>query len=287
LKDPIDLLRAPSFAIGWRVATVSLGVALCLAACGQTSTTASSPAQPVATAVTSRAPESSAASANAATENPKLGDLAVATTAPDSPGMDALGTGTLGGKTDRGVGCFWLASSGGSRTALVWPFGFTAQTDPLRLLGGDGQVVAQSGDRVELGGGSFPDSVPRPEDDPCSIGTTFIVSTVAAVNGVQVNVGAGSLKLETRAPGSLPSCSDAAATDLMVVMANGEVEVMLPSGLSLPATWPAGFAARWGNRVEVTDDTAVPVMTQGVRNADVKALMASDHVDICGVGSRI
>lgn len=201
--------------------------------------------------------------------------------------MDALGTGTLGGKTHAGMGCFWLASSSGSRTALVWPYGFTAQTDPLRLLGGDGQLVAAPGDRVELGGGSFPNSVPPPEDDPCSIGTTFIVSTIVAVNDVQVNVGGGSLKLHTRAPGSLPSCSDAATTDLMVVMADGEVEVMLPSGVSLPATWPAGFSARWGNRVEVTDDMAAPVMTQGVRSVDVKALIASDHVDICGVGSRI
>ena len=38
---------------------------------------------------------------------------------------------------------------------------------------------------------------------------------------------------------------------------------------------------------EVTDDMAAPVMTQGVRSVDVKALIASDHVDICGVGSRI
>lgn len=239
-----------------------------------------SPIAPTATV------ESSVAT-DAAPITPDPGSLQIATTPPDAPGMDALGIGKLAGKSQDGIGCFWLISPSGLKTALVWPFGFTAGSDPLEVLGGDGQLIAEPGDQVELGGGSFPNRAPTPGDDPCDIGTAFIVSTVAAVNGVQLNVGAGSLKLDTRALGELTECRDAPTANLTVAMIDGKVEVMLPSGASLPATWPAGFSAHWGNRVGIADGAAKTVMTQGVRDADVRALLGKDRVDICGFGSQI
>lgn len=36
---------------------------------------------------------------------------------------------------------------------IVWPHGYTARTDPLRVIDENGQVVARVGDRVRLGGG--------------------------------------------------------------------------------------------------------------------------------------
>lgn len=85
--------------------------------------------------------------------------LVLATSAPDSPGMDALAIGNLAGEIRGGTVCFWLEPTSGSvdgpRTALLWPFGFGALADPLRLTGPDAQVIAAVGDAVGLGGGGM------------------------------------------------------------------------------------------------------------------------------------
>lgn len=119
------------------------------------------------------------------------GAIPVATAPPATFGMDARGVGTLGGKIERDQACFWLVSDQGSRTALIWPYGFTAQREPLRVLASDGSVIAAPGDRIEIGGGAFP-GPPTPKDDPCGIGKDFIVSAVVSVNGAAPSFKAGS-----------------------------------------------------------------------------------------------
>lgn len=40
---------------------------------------------------------------------------------------------------------------------LVWPREFRANIDPLELLDENGQVLARGGERIAVGGGSFPE----------------------------------------------------------------------------------------------------------------------------------
>ena len=214
------------------------------------------------------------------------GTLAIATNPPDSPGMDALAIGTLGGGTRPDGACFWF--EGSSRVALSWPYGFSARNDPLRLIGGDGQVLARRGDHVELGGGTFPNYVPTPEQDPCKTGDLFVVSTLASVNGVPLDVGGGSLHLITRARGTSGFCSDAPRVALMLVMVDGRLQVRnVSTGVTIPATWPQGFVAHWGNRITMLDAAGTAVMTQGVEDAAVRARMTPQGADICGFGDKI
>ena len=44
-------------------------------------------------------------------------------------------------------------AGGGGRTAPVWPFGYTAASNPLRIYDQDGVLVAREGDVIQMGGG--------------------------------------------------------------------------------------------------------------------------------------
>jgi hypothetical protein len=145
---------------------------------------------PRETASIAASPESPASTAPSADASLAPGVVPVATSAPGGGG-DALAAGTLGGRTHPGGACFWLGE-GSRRVALVWPFGFTALTDPLRLVGGDRQVLARRGDHVQLGGGGPPvDYVLTPAQDPCKTGDVFAVSSVVSVNGAPLEVYGG------------------------------------------------------------------------------------------------
>jgi hypothetical protein len=65
-------------------------------------------------------------------------------------GMDALGTFTL--RFDAQQGCVH-GEFGQEHTGLIWPFGYYAEANPLRVYDQDGQLVAQEGDVLESGGG--------------------------------------------------------------------------------------------------------------------------------------
>jgi hypothetical protein len=217
--------------------------------------------------------------------------------------MDARGIGTLGGGTYPGGACFWFEKDGIRGMGLVWPHGFTARRDPLRLIGGDGQVVAKRGDHVELGGGSAPGYVPTPEQDPCHTGEIYVVGTVASVNGVDLDVYEGSLRLDIRAPGTSNFCIGTPREELMLGMLDGRLQVQIvsagdlsetPGGAAprrtdvwVPATWPDGFVAKWGNRVTIQNRAGDIVMTQGVADTEVRARVTSDGADICGFGDLI
>lgn len=85
---------------------------------------------------------------------------------PEGTGLEAPLGGRLEGDAD--TGCVWLVSREyeadvpGGRVATVWPRGFTALWDPLRLMRSTGEVAAVEGDVVRTGGGLVPMSPPVP-----------------------------------------------------------------------------------------------------------------------------
>ena len=90
----------------------------------------------------------------------KSSQLAVATisaSSSDPIGFQARNTGILQGQANPdGTACFWLGT-GTNRAVIIWPHGFTARDNPLRLVDGDGREEARVGDRITLGGGYLPE----------------------------------------------------------------------------------------------------------------------------------
>jgi hypothetical protein len=201
-------------------------------------------------------------------------------------GGDALGEGTIHGQALGGSACFWLVSSTGWRSALVWPFGFAASAPPLTLVGPDGQALARPGDAISVGGGGPPiGSDPRPDLDPCGIGYVFWVSEVVSVNGDPVYIGEGSLRLVTRA-GAGAACAGGSLPALMLVMSDGVLRLRASDGSILDATWPAGFTARAGSRITVVDPAGHVVATQGKETTGLQGSIAASKVEVCGAGTN-
>src|SRR5437879_13464426 len=75
-------------------------------------------------------------------------------------GMQAGLGGRLEGQANHdGTACFWIATEQG-RMYLIWPAGYSARTNPLRIIDDRGRVLALSGDYSQaagLGGGLGPD----------------------------------------------------------------------------------------------------------------------------------
>jgi hypothetical protein len=67
-------------------------------------------------------------------------------------GMDALGLFRL--KYDSELNCVYFGDGSDSdRTVPMWPFGYSATSDPMTVYDYDGNQVASEGDQLELGGG--------------------------------------------------------------------------------------------------------------------------------------
>jgi hypothetical protein len=71
--------------------------------------------------------------------------------------MTALVRGTL----ESDGKCFWLGAVHGypgpkMHKYILWPYGYTARSNPLRVLDESGRVLARVGDQVNLGGGEVP-----------------------------------------------------------------------------------------------------------------------------------
>jgi hypothetical protein len=86
------------------------------------------------------------------------------------PGADLEGT--LGGDAQLEGGCAWL-DTGDERYEVVWPDGYRVEFEPLRLVGGDGEAVAEEGDRVRLTGAVDPERM-----SICMIGPIFVADAV-------------------------------------------------------------------------------------------------------------
>lgn len=80
-------------------------------------------------------------------------------------------TGTLGGSAQLEGGCVWI-DTGSGRYEVAWPAGYSAETNPVRLLR-DGEVVAQAGDRLSLSG-----AVDAEAMTVCQVGPLFKATAV-------------------------------------------------------------------------------------------------------------
>ena len=105
------------------------------------------------------------------------GERSIALPASGSAG----GTGTIYGELegDARTGCVWLrpsAPADGSNKgliSLVWPSGFTARTNPIRVYRADGRLAATAGERLRLGGKW------TSAGDRCRVSdTTWLISTI-------------------------------------------------------------------------------------------------------------
>jgi|GEM_PF-4250492 len=82
-------------------------------------------------------------------------DAAGGAPTPTRPPVEPAGTeirGALGGDAQLEGGCAWVETDDGTRHEVLYPEGYTVEFDPLRLLGPDGEVIAQEGDRIEVPG---------------------------------------------------------------------------------------------------------------------------------------
>ena len=197
--------------------------------------------------------------------------------------MDALGGGTLGVEQRANAICFSVTPGdyGFSRTALIWPHGFSAGGDPISILGPDGQQLGRSGDLVTLGGGAPPRGfVPAPSQDPCGYGTIFWVSSVVSVNGHEWNIGEGSLRLTLR-PSADGACQGTRLEPLMLVMVDEHLQLrVVSSGEDLEVTWPAGYVVRT-NPIRVIGPSGKTVATQGRESDGLLGTIGPTSVTVC------
>jgi hypothetical protein len=73
--------------------------------------------------------------------------------------LAALGGRLEGQANHDGRACFWVASEQ-DRTCQIWPAGYSARANPLRIIDDRGRVLIRAGDNSQaagLGGGLGPD----------------------------------------------------------------------------------------------------------------------------------
>lgn len=69
--------------------------------------------------------------------------------------MEITAPGPLLSRLSAGRACFWFVAVNGTEVSIVWPAGWTARSDPLRMLNGAGEVIATTGDVGLSFSGSF------------------------------------------------------------------------------------------------------------------------------------
>ncbi|MGH3441135.1 MAG: hypothetical protein ACRDUY_03645, partial [Nitriliruptorales bacterium] len=101
---------------------------------------------------------------------------------------------TLGGDPHLEGGCVWLdrvpgepAPGEADRYTPTWPAGYTAEFDPIRLVGPDGEVVAEEGDTLRVEG-----AVDENRVTTCMTGPVFVVERILGTNGDQGGSGGSS-----------------------------------------------------------------------------------------------
>lgn len=95
-------------------------------------------------------------------------------TAPGDAEGGELREGTLGGDASLEGGCAWLDTSDG-RLEVLYPEGYEVRFEPLRLLGPDGETIAEEGDTVRVRGRVAEDRM-----SICQVGTIFQASEVVS-----------------------------------------------------------------------------------------------------------
>jgi hypothetical protein len=87
---------------------------------------------------------------------------------PDPP-KSATIYGTLQGDPALDGGCVWLQQTS-TDFSVLWPPGFTAEFDPIRLFDDTGTLIAEEGDRLVLTGGFAPEAADY-QPYRCAVGT--------------------------------------------------------------------------------------------------------------------
>ena len=98
---------------------------------------------------------------------------------PTRPPMEPAGSevrGELGGDAELEGGCAWVTTEDGTRYEVLFPEGYTVEFDPLRLLGPDGAVIAEEGDRIEVLGEVADDVA-----STCQVGVIWRAESVEAM----------------------------------------------------------------------------------------------------------
>lgn len=93
----------------------------------------------------------------------------------DDAGQQRTISGTLDGDPVLEGGCAWVDTGDGQRYEVMWPDGYRIEWEPMQLVGPDDEVVARSGDQVEVVG-----SVDRDMASICMVGTIFSATEVSA-----------------------------------------------------------------------------------------------------------
>ena len=119
------------------------------------------------------------------------GELRLSTAPPGSTSAGRTSrTGTLGGEMRGDQACLWITASGlpSGRVALVWPAGYHAYAisiasgQRIQLNAPDYRVIASTGSTVTLSGSGPQAASPGADEDPCGIGSVFVVSGVVNVS---------------------------------------------------------------------------------------------------------
>ncbi len=91
----------------------------------------------------------------------------------NAAGMAALGTFTV--NYDPELNCVYFTEpSSTERVVPVWPFGYSATSDPMTVYDFDGAPIAVDGDQMELGGGNV--GVGPLEGNTCGADSAWIIS---------------------------------------------------------------------------------------------------------------
>lgn len=152
----------------WQLAAAKISVAL-LALAGLAACAAEAPGGDVA------APTDPATGTAGPTE--ATGDPTEPTEEPtdmDDDGQQRTIAGTLDGDPVLEGGCAWVETGDGERYEVMWPDGYRIEFDPLQLVGPGDEVVARSGEQVEVTG-----SVERDMASICMVGTIFSATDVS------------------------------------------------------------------------------------------------------------
>ncbi|MBW3665621.1 MAG: hypothetical protein KY469_21205 [Actinobacteria bacterium] len=86
------------------------------------------------------------------TSEPTARDTSPAQDGSPTSSSEAAFTGSLGGDAQLEGGCAWLETETEGRVEPRWPDGYRVAFEPVRLLGPDGEVVAEEGDTVTVRG---------------------------------------------------------------------------------------------------------------------------------------
>lgn len=91
-----------------------------------------------------------------------------------SPDGGELLEGTLGGDPDLEGGCAWL-DTGDGRFEVMYPSGYEIAFEPVRLVGPDGDTIAEEGEAVHVRG-----HVAQDRMSICQVGAIFQASEVVS-----------------------------------------------------------------------------------------------------------